>query len=269
MLCGHDAERADLFGSAVVQLLFVSGREFSIEGLREKLRELFVQEPDATVRAAASVGSFELLQVLLKTMSKLEKLGLRLDMRAGGVRITTAEVRPPALRNYFAALAEQAKAERTAGPESQEAEEGPLSAVGLEVLVCIASKQPLSLPEINGYFSTDKRSVVHRLQHLGLVDCRTAGENGRTVWMTTGEFLRRFNLQSLHRFGAVVVGNPRSGCLNVQQARSIKSDACAPPRRSPRQPRQRSASAKTRACHPRQTRASTAARRHATGKAPA
>ena len=47
---------------AVVQILFVSGREFSIEGLREKLRELFVQEPDATVRAAASVGSFELLQ---------------------------------------------------------------------------------------------------------------------------------------------------------------------------------------------------------------
>ena len=36
-------------------------------------------------------------------------------MRAGGVRITTAEVRPPALRNYFAALAEQSKAERTAG----------------------------------------------------------------------------------------------------------------------------------------------------------
>ena len=52
---------------AVVQLLFVSGREFSLENLREKLRELFVHEPDATVRAAASVAGFELLQVLLQT----------------------------------------------------------------------------------------------------------------------------------------------------------------------------------------------------------
>ncbi|MBE7157280.1 MAG: SMC-Scp complex subunit ScpB [Rhodospirillales bacterium] len=179
---------------AVVQILFVSGREFSIEGLREKLRELFAQEPDATVRAAASVGSFELLQALLKTTQKLEKLGLRLDMRAGGVRITTAEVRAPALRNYFTALAEQTRAAARAleGPE----EDGPLSTTGLEVLACIAFKQPLSMTEINRYFSTDKRSVVLRLQHLGFVDCRTASQTGRTVWVTTAEFLRRFNLQS-------------------------------------------------------------------------
>ena len=180
---------------AVVQLLFVSGREYALESLRDKLRELFVQEADATVRAAASVGGFELLQVLLKTTQKLEKIGLRLDIRAGSVRITTAEVRPPALQNYFAALAEQTRADHTGSVDGHE-EEGPLSTTGLEVLACIAFKQPLSLPELNGYFSTDKRSVVLRLQHLGLVDCRTAGETGRTVWMTTGEFLRRFNLRS-------------------------------------------------------------------------
>ena len=183
---------------AVVQLLFVAGREFSIESLREKLRELFVQEADSTMRAAASVRSFELLQVLLKATQKLEKMGLRLDMRAGGVRITTAEVRPPALRDYFVALAEQTRNEAAEGTAAigQEEAEGPLSTTGLEVLACIAFKQPLSLPEINGYFTTDKRAVVHRLQHLGLVDCRKAGETGRTVWMTTGEFLRRFNLCS-------------------------------------------------------------------------
>ena len=181
---------------AVVQMLFVSGREFSIEGLREKLRELLVQEAESSMRAAASVGSFELLQVLLKVTQKLEKLGLRLDMRAGGVRITTAEVRPPALRDYFAALADQARAGQTADAASLEGADGPLSTTGLEVLACIAFKQPLSLAELNSYFSSDKRSVVLRLQHLGLVDCRTAGETGRTVWMTTGEFLRRFNLQS-------------------------------------------------------------------------
>ena len=180
---------------AVVQLLFVSGREYALESLRDKLRELFVQEVDATVRAAASVGSFELLQVLLKTTQKLEKLGMRLDMRAGSVRITTAEVRPPALRNYFAALLEQTSIHQTGSVDAQE-EEGPLSTVGLEVLACIAFKQSLSIPEINGYFSSDKRAVVHRLQHMGLVDCRKASETGRTVWMTNAEFLRRFNLQS-------------------------------------------------------------------------
>ena len=181
---------------AVVQLLFVSGREFSLESLREKLRELFVQEPDATVRAVASVGGFELLQVLLKTSQKLEKMGLRLDIRAGSVRITTAEVRPPALRDYFAAITDQFKSDASDAASDGDHEEGPLSAVGLEVLACIAFKQPLSLPEINGYFTVDRRAVVHRLQHLGLVDCRKSGETGRTVWMTTGEFLRRFNLQS-------------------------------------------------------------------------
>ena len=135
---------------AMVQLLFVSGREFSLESLREKLRDLFVQEPDATVRAAASIGGFELLQVLLKTTQKLEKLGLRLDIRAGSVRITTAEVRPPTLRDYFAALAEQIAAERGEGTQDHEEGQGPLSTTGLEVLACIAFKQPLSLPEING-----------------------------------------------------------------------------------------------------------------------
>ncbi len=192
----------------VVQILFVSGREFSIESLREKLRELFVQEPDATVRSMASVGSFELLQVLLKTTQKLEKLGLRLDLRAGGVRVTTAEVRPPALRTYFTALAEQSRAERAGGTGGHEDDEqGPLSITGLEVLACIAFKQPLSLAELNGYFSSDKRSVVLRLQHLGLVDCRVAGETGRTVWTTTGEFLRRFNLQSPADLERLLSGN--------------------------------------------------------------
>ena len=192
---------------AVVQLLFVSGREFSLESLREKLRDLFVAEPDATVRAAASVGGFELLQVLLKTTQKLEKLGLRLDIRAGSVRITTAEVRPPALRDYFAVLAEQTRIEHAESVDQEH--EGPLSSTGLEVLACIAFKQPLSLPEINGYFTTDKRAVVMRLQHLGLVDCRKAGETGRLVWMTTGEFLRRYNLQSARDLELLLLENSR------------------------------------------------------------
>ncbi len=171
---------------AVVRLLFVSGREFSLENLREKRREFFVQEPDATVRAGASIrGVSELLQVRLKTTQKLEKLGLQLDLRAGSVRITTAEVRPPAWRDYFAAVIEQTRRGSTDAATGQDEEEGPLSTAGLEVLACIAFKPPLSLPEINGYFTTRPgRAIVHRLQHLGLVDWRKAGETGRTVWLT-------------------------------------------------------------------------------------
>ena len=46
------------------------------------------------MRAASNVGSFELLQVLLKLTQKFEKLGLRLDMRVGGVRLTTGRGAP-------------------------------------------------------------------------------------------------------------------------------------------------------------------------------
>jgi chromosome segregation and condensation protein ScpB len=181
---------------AVVQLLFVSGRTFSLETLREKLRELFVAEPDAAVRAAASVGGFELLQVLLRAGQRLEKLGLKLNIRAGAVRLTTAEVRPAALRDYFAALHEECSDVRT-NADSPDSDDGPLGQNGLEVLACIALKQPVGQTEINGYFTADKRAAVRRLQALGLVDCRRTQETGgRTVWTTTAEFLRRFGLES-------------------------------------------------------------------------
>lgn len=49
---------ASFLERAVVQLLFVSGRTFSLDGLRDKLRELFLPHPDPTVRASASVGGF-------------------------------------------------------------------------------------------------------------------------------------------------------------------------------------------------------------------
>lgn len=197
---------------AVVQLLFVSGRTFSLESLRDKLRELFLPHPDATVRAAASVGGFELVQVLLKAGGKLEKLGLTLDVRGGTVRLTTAPVEPTALRDYFALLREELReAPATGGSESDPYEDGPLGEGALEVLACVAFKQPVGQVEINGYFGgVDKRTVVRRLQHLGLVDCRRGQEieigGGRTLWVTTPEFLRRFGLNSASELHQVLNG---------------------------------------------------------------
>ena len=66
-----------------------AGARFPWRALRDKLRELFLPHPEATVRAAASVGGFELVQILLKASGRLEKLGLMLDVRGGTVRLST------------------------------------------------------------------------------------------------------------------------------------------------------------------------------------
>ena len=189
---------------AVIQLLFASGRTFSLESLRDKLSELFLPHPDATVRAAASVGGFELVQVLLKASGRLERLGLHLDVRGGTVRLTTAPVEPPALRDYFALLREEMRGTPAPGGDAAEPYgDGPLGEAALEMLACVAFRQPVGQVEINGYFgNVDKRTVVRRLQHLGLVDCRRGpgsetGGGGRTLWVTTPEFLRRFGLSSV------------------------------------------------------------------------
>jgi chromosome segregation and condensation protein ScpB len=185
---------------AVVQLLFVSGRTFSLESLRDKLRELFLPHPDATVRAAASVGGFELVQMLLKASGRLEKLGLKLDVRGGTVRLTTAPVESPALRDYFLALSEETRAGAAESDDADAIDGGSLGEGALEVLACIAFQQPVGQMELNGYFGgVDKRTVVRRLQHLGLVDCRRNAQEqgGRTLWVTTPEFLRRFGLSDI------------------------------------------------------------------------
>ena len=41
----------ELAAKSVVQLPFATGKSFTVDGLREKLRELFRQEVDAEVRA--------------------------------------------------------------------------------------------------------------------------------------------------------------------------------------------------------------------------
>jgi chromosome segregation and condensation protein ScpB len=66
----------------------------------------------------------------------------------------------------------------------------------LEVLACIAFKQPISQAEIDLLFDADKRGLVVKLRDLKLVE-EFAGDDGRLRFATTQAFLQRFRLASL------------------------------------------------------------------------
>ena len=71
----------------------------------------------------------------------------------------------------------------------------------LEVLACIAFKQPISQAEIDLLFEADKRGLVVKLRDLKLVE-EFAGADGRLRFATTAEFLQRFvhvRILILHR----------------------------------------------------------------------
>ena len=71
---------------------------------------------------------------------------------------------------------------------------GELTQAALEVLSCIAFKQPVSQGEIDQIFGdTDKRYLVSVLRQLELVE-EFAGLDGRLHFATTGKFLDRFDI---------------------------------------------------------------------------
>ena len=56
------AERVgEIAAKAVVQLLFSTGKSFTVDGLREKLREFFRKEVRAEMRAVAALSNVELI----------------------------------------------------------------------------------------------------------------------------------------------------------------------------------------------------------------
>ncbi len=74
---------------------------------------------------------------------------------------------------------------------------GELTQAVLEVLSCIAFKQPISQGEIDQIFGdTDKRHLVSVLRKLELME-KFAGPDGRLRFATTGKFLTRFDLVAL------------------------------------------------------------------------
>ena len=175
---------------AVVQILFATGKAYTIDTLREKLREFFVGEGDSEKRAVAALSTVQLITALLEASPALETLGLQIRLTNGTAQMFTGRIQNEMLSAFIAGRV----------PTSSGA--GELTQAALEVLSCIAFKQPISQGEIDQIFDdTDKRHLVSVLRQLELVE-EFAGSDGRLRFATTGNFLTQFGLVSLEELSA-------------------------------------------------------------------
>jgi segregation and condensation protein B len=173
----------EIAAKSVVQLLFATGKSFRVDGLREKLREFFRQEVRAELRAVAALNNVELITALISFNPQLALVGLQLRILNGVVSLLTTRIESNALAAY---LSEQRGASATL----------QMTTATLEVLACIAFRQPISQAEIDLLFDADKRGLVVKPRDLKLVE-EFAGADGRLRFATTAEFLQRFGLASL------------------------------------------------------------------------
>ena len=178
----------EIAAKAVVQLLFATGKSFTVDGLREKLREFYRQEVRAELRAVAALNNVELITALISFNWQLALVGLQLRILNGVVSLLTTRVENKALAAY---VSEQSGASGNL----------QMTTASLEVLACIAFRQPISQAEIDRLFDADKRGLVVKLRDLKLVE-EFAGADGRLHFATTGEFLQRFGLASLQELTA-------------------------------------------------------------------
>jgi hypothetical protein len=79
----------EIAAKAAVQLLFSTGKSFTVDGLREKLREFFLQEVHAELRAVAALSNVELITALLSCNRQLALVGLQLRILNGVVSLLT------------------------------------------------------------------------------------------------------------------------------------------------------------------------------------
>ena len=137
----------------------------------------------------------ELITALLSCNQQLAPIGLQLRIVNGVVSLLTTQVVNKALDQY---LSEQTGASGNL----------QMTTATLEVLACIAFRQPISQAEIDRLFDADKRGLVVKLRDLKLVEEFTGGD-GRLRFTTTEAFLHRFGLASLQELTAVSVSaNP-------------------------------------------------------------
>ena len=134
----------EIAAKAVVQLLFATGKSFTVDGLREKLREFFRQEVRPELRAVAALNNVELITALISFNRQLGLVGLQLRILNGVVSLLTTRVENKALATY---VSEQSGASANL----------QLTTATLEVLACIAFRQPISQAEIDRLFDADKR----------------------------------------------------------------------------------------------------------------
>ena len=147
----------EIAAKAVVQLLFATAKSFTVDGLREKLREFFRQEVRAELSAVAALNNVELITALISFNWQLALVGLQLRILNGVVSLLTTEV-------HNKALAAQNGAIGSLG----------LTPSALEVLACIAFKQPISQAEIDRLFDADKRGLPSRWESSSSNSLRSA-----------------------------------------------------------------------------------------------
>ena len=87
----HNKKVGEIAAKAVVQLLFATGKSFTVDGLREKLREFFRQEVRAELRAVAALNNVELITALISFNCQLALVGLQLRILNGVVSPLTTE----------------------------------------------------------------------------------------------------------------------------------------------------------------------------------
>jgi hypothetical protein len=91
----------EIAAKTVVQLLFTTGKSFTVDGLREKLREFFRQEVRAELRAVAALNDVELITALISCNRQLGLVGLQLRILNGVVSLLTTEVHSKTLAAYL------------------------------------------------------------------------------------------------------------------------------------------------------------------------
>lgn len=172
---------------AVVQILFATSRSYTIDSLRAKLREFFLEEADYDKRAVASLSAVELISALLEASPALAAVGLQIRLVNGTAQLATTKVENRNLSMFLAERSERPMA---------------FSSLALEVLACVALKQPISQAEIDHLFGgADKRHLVFVLREAEMIE-EFLDDRGRFRFATTGKFLRHFGLKSISELKA-------------------------------------------------------------------
>ena len=140
----------------------------------------------------AALNNVELITALISFNWQLALVGLQLRILNGVVSLLTTRIESKALAAY---LSEQSGASGTL----------QMTTATLEVLACIAFKQPISQAEIDRLFDADKRGLVVKLRDLKLVE----------------EFLRLFREDHLVADVEMLEGR-------VEHAVSVKVNLCGP-----------------------------------------
>ena len=131
------------------------------------------------------MSAVQIITAIPEAGPQLEALGRQIRLTNGVAQIFTSKIQNETLSAFIAERAPVG----AAGV-------GELSPAALEVLACIAFKQPISQGDIAQIFgNVDKRHLVSVLRQMEMVE-EFAGADGRLGFVTTGKFFEKFALHS-------------------------------------------------------------------------